>query len=104
MTERAELFLQLEHVLVRFQLRVVLHHGHQFAQSGRDLIFRSDARGLVRRADRLGARLDHLRERVALELHVAFDGFDEIRNEIVTTLQLYVDLPPRIVYFVAQTD
>ena len=99
-----QLFLQLEHVLVGLQLRIVLHHRQQLAHPGRDLSLRRHSRGLVRRVHRLGARLDHLRQRVALELHVAFDGFDQVGDQVMPALQLYVDLPPRIIYLIAQTD
>ena len=36
--------------------------------------------------------------------HVSFNRFDEVGNEVVATLELHIDLRPRVVHIVAQVD
>ena len=56
------------------------------------------------RAHSFGASLDDLRQGVALELHIAFDGFDQVRDQVMAALELYIYLPPGIIYLITQTD
>ena len=93
----AELLLQLADVAGRLELRIALHRHQQPGQGARQRVLRlADLfdRFRTRRVDldRLIARLDHRFECRALEVHRAFDGVDEIGNQIVAALELHVDL------------
>src|SRR5258706_7382186 len=98
-----ELLLQREHVLVGLQVGILLEDRDQPAERAAQRAFRLRQalhggrisrirrRGL-RRAYRAAARLDHRVERAALVLHVALHRLDEIRDQVVATLELHVDL------------
>src|SRR5690606_27532293 len=47
--------------------------------------------------DRVVPRLDHLLQGVLLVLHIALDRLDEVRDEVVATLELNVNLRPGVV-------
>ncbi len=82
-------------------MRVILHHSQQTAQAAGELILGRDARGLIRRGDRAGPGLDDLGERVALELHITLDRFDQVGNQVMAAFELDVDLAPGIIDLVA---
>ena len=50
------------------------------------------------------ARVDHGLERAAFVAHVAFDGFDEVGNEVVAARELNVDLRESVTHAVARVD
>lgn len=112
---RGELFLELHHVLVCFQVRIGFGEGKESAKgrSQRPL-------GLAEFPDRRGVggiRLGCIEardcgvagphdgvERFPLVFHVPFDRFDEIGNEIVSPRQLYVDLRKGIFDAIPEID
>jgi hypothetical protein len=54
--------------------------------------------------DRLIARRYDRFERFPLELHRTLDRVDQVRNQVMPSLQLHVDLLPRIRDLILQTD
>ena len=106
---RRQLLLQLEHVLVRLQVGIVLDQREQLTQrAGEDplrlgRLSRRRRPGLLRAHGRV-AGLDDLRQRLLLEVHVALDGVDEVRDQVVPPLQLHADLVPGFVDHVPQPD
>src|SRR5438105_8802351 len=108
-----ELFLQAEHVLIRLQVGILLEDRQEPPERAaerafglREALHRRRIAWLRRRrlrgAHRVAARLDHRLERAALVLHVALDRLDEIRNQVVATLQLHIDLRERVLETVTQ--
>jgi hypothetical protein len=94
-----ELLLDLEHVGVRLEVRVGLGQREELAQDAGEEVLRGRhlrraLLGILGRGDGGVARLDHRLERLALVLHVSLRRFDEVRNQVVTTLELDVDLRP----------
>ena len=90
-----ELTLQLQEVLVRLQVRVVLHHDHQLSEGGHQ---RSLGRSLLRGgpcgagSHRTGARdvLEHLLLMGGVTLH----RLDEVRDQVVPSAEFSVDVRP----------
>ena len=110
---RGQLFLQRQHVLVGFQVGITLGQGEQPAQRPRDLPLRraetrhrrrvARARGrLLLGGHRLVPRTNHRIERLALMAHVALGDFDEIGDQVVSPLELHVDLAEGILVPVPQ--
>ena len=60
------------------------------------------AAAFFRPADGRVPRLDHGLERAALVAHVAFDGLDQIRNQVVAARELHVDLRESVTHAVAR--
>ena len=91
---RGQLLLQRENVLVGLERRVVLDDGEERAQcSGQDVLgLGLSGRALCARGDGTGARLGDLRQDALLEVHVALDRVDEIRDQVMATLELDLDL------------
>ncbi len=56
------------------------------------------------RSHRTAARLDHLLERLPLVLRVALDGFDQIADQIMASLELHLDVGPCRLRAIAQPD
>ncbi len=56
-----------------------------------------DLRGRALRRDRGVARLHHRLERAALVAGIALHGLDQVGNEVVTLLELHVDVGERLV-------
>jgi hypothetical protein len=50
------------------------------------------------------ARLDDRFERLALVLHVALRGLDQVGNQVVAACELHVDLGERVLVAVARAD
>src|SRR6476659_1515851 len=99
-----KLALQLPEVLVGLQLRVRLGDREQPAER-----LAQDPLGLGRLGGRTcalrrGARLGDRLERAALVRRVALDGLDEVRDQVVPTLELDLDLGPRVLDPVPQPD
>src|SRR4030095_14959323 len=99
---RRQLFLQLQHVLVGAQRRVVLDHGDELAQGTRQLALGGDGLGYRGGGHGAAARVHHPFERIALELHGALYGCDQVGNQIMPALELHVDLLPGVLYLIAQ--
>src|SRR5688572_6908363 len=97
---RRQLFLKLGDVAGRLELGICLDDREESPERCRQMRLRlrrrGDARATALDRDRLVARGDDGLERIALELHRPFDGVDEIRDEIMTPLQLDVDLLPAV--------
>lgn len=112
---RRQLFGELEHVLVRFEIRILLGDDHEAAERaaeagfGGEEAFHGVGVGGIGR-DGLGggggdvAGFDDGFERGALVLHVAFGDLDEIRNEVVAALELDVDLREGVLEAVTEFD
>jgi len=110
-----QLFLELDHVLAGLEIRIGLGQGKKPAESGRQ-----SALGRSQFLDRFGvgrvrlgrgeaglcrvARLDDILERLALVLHVALDGFDEVRDQVVAPRELHIDLGECVLYPVSLVD
>src|SRR5687768_3582840 len=106
---RGQLLLELHDVLVRLELRVVLDQREELSQrSGEEVLGLSRLAGVRRtallRADGGGSGLDDPSQGLLLEVHVALDGVDEVRDQIVAALELDADLVPRLVDHVPQAD
>ena len=91
-----ELLLQREEVLVRLEVRIVLHDGQQLAEPGGDLVL---GVGLVRDAlgsDRSRPGLGDAFEELALVGGVALHGLDEVGDQVGAPTELDVDLGPAV--------
>src|SRR5581483_3723365 len=92
------------------EFRVRLHDGEQLAERAGQLLFgrRHPAHALEIAAggglEGLVPGLDHGLERLFLELHRAFDGFDQVRNQVVATPELDVNLLERVLRLVLEGD
>ena len=103
---RRDLFLQGQDVLVGLELRVVLDDGEQGAQRRGQHVL-----GLGLGGDALGtgghgrgACVGDVGQDLLLELHVALDGVHEVRDQVVPTLELDLDLGERLVDPVSTAD
>jgi hypothetical protein len=88
--------LQLQYVLIGLQLRIIFDEQKNFYQRFGKGAFRFcgflDSGG----GHCFAARLDDFLQGIVLVLHIALDGFHEIRNQIVAALELDVDLFPGV--------
>ena len=91
---RRQLLLEGEDVLVGLELGIVLDDGEQGAQgSGQHVLgLGLFGRSLGARRNGVGPRFGDLGQDILLEVHVALDRVDEVRDEIVPALQLDLDL------------
>ena len=110
-----ELVHQALERLVRLQLRIRLDDGEQPPERARESRLRlreaahrlrtaRRAGGALRRLHGAGAGRDHRVERLTLVRHVALRRLDEIRNEVIASLELHVDLRERVAEPVAHGD
>jgi len=110
---RGEFLLESHHILVGLEVGISFGNHHKAAESPREAGFRAGerlhrlwiarvCRRLLPRALCDIPRLGDGFECLALVFEVPFRGLDEVRDEIVSTLELYVDLGKRI--FVAVTQ
>jgi len=110
-----ELFLELHHILIRFQIRISFRKGKKTSErAAKQALGRTEfLYGIGVGRIRLGsleirhssiAGIDDGVECFAFMLHVTFDGFDEIGNQVITTGQLHVDLSESVFYTVAKVD
>ena len=96
---RGQLLLQLEHVLVGLELGVVLDDREQRAQRAGQRVLGG---GLLGRALGTGghgggAGVGDVGQDLLLEAHVALDRVHEVRDQVVTALELDLDLGERLV-------
>ena len=106
---RRQLLLELHDVLVGLEVGVVLDEGEQLAQgAGQEVLGLGGLSGVGRArllgGDGGGPSLDDPRQGLLLEVHVALDGVDEVRDQVVPALELHADLVPRLVDQVPQPD
>src|SRR6185312_13139725 len=112
---RGELFGELHHVLVGLEIRISLGHGHQPTECPTELLVGAgevlDCGGIsgVRGGGlqpfiRDVARLDDRLERLAFVLYVSLGRLHQIRDQVVTTGELHVDLRKRVLERVARRD
>src|SRR3954447_822973 len=103
---RGQLFLQIQEVLIRLEVGVVLRQREPLAQgTGEHVLGLCLLRGAgLLRLDRAVAGLHDFLERLALVGGVALDRLDEVRDQIVATLELHSDLRPRRIDPVPQPD
>src|SRR5687768_3126976 len=99
-----QLLLEPHDVLVGLELGIVLDHCEELTERAGQRILGPRLGGGSLRGDRGRPRLGHLRQDLLLVLHVVLDDFDEIRNQIVATLELHVDLRPGVLQLVAEID
>ena len=90
----AESALQLAELLRRFQFRVVFCHREQALQSTRKLIFRNCFVCGARCLHRLGTKLGDVFESALFVRCVAFHRLNKIRDKVVTSFELDVDVRP----------
>ena len=96
--------MKLLEVRVRLEVGVGLRDGKQVLQrTGEEAVGLHLAFGR-RRVHDGGASLGNLLERAAFVGSIAFDGLDEVRDEVETALQLHVDLRPGVIHHVAELD
>src|SRR5437899_271579 len=100
-----ELVGETGELLVGLEVRIALGEREQARQRRRHVARGVDL-GVARAAGRehSGARVRDRLENLALVLGVAFRHLDEVRDEVVAPLQLYLDLRPRAVDRLAQAD
>src|SRR5688572_3990040 len=112
---RRQLFLELNHVLIRLQVGIGFREREQAPQraaerrlGGRE---RLDGIGIGRVGGgfpeaglRRVAGVDDGLESAALVAHVPFDGLDEVRNQVVAARQLDIDLRESVTHAVARVD
>ena len=80
--------------MIRLQLGVVLDDGKERAEGSGEGVLGLGLFGWPLRAggDRIGAGVRDIGEDLLLELHVALDRVHEVRDEVVATLELDLDL------------
>jgi hypothetical protein len=91
-----QFLLQVPEVLVGLEVRVALGDGEQPAQRRRQCLLGLPGSSRTLRGDRRGARGRDLLEGGLLVRGVALDRVDQVRDQVVTALQLHVDLCPRL--------
>ena len=106
---RRQLLLELHDVLVRLQVGVVLDQREELAQgAGQEVLGLCGLAGVggtgLLGVDGGAASLDDLRQGLLLEVHVALHRIDEVRDQVVASLELDADLVPRLVDHVPQPD
>ena len=99
----ADLGLQLHEVLVGFQVGISLGNGLQVHHSVRQLLLGCNLVVDGRCVHSCGASLSHSLEHFLLVSGIALHGCYELRNQVVTLLQLNVDVGERILTIVTQT-
>jgi hypothetical protein len=112
---RGELLGELHHILVGFEIGVLLGDDHEAGEGaaeagfgGKEAFHRVAIGGIGGDGGGGGggdvAGFDHGLERGALVLHVALGGLNEIRDEVVAALELDVDLGEGVFEAVAKGD
>ena len=112
---RGELLGELHHVLVGFEIGVLLGDDHEAGEraaeagfGGKQAFHRVAIGGVGGDGGSGGggdvAGFDHGLERGALVLHVALGGLDEVGDEIVAALELDVDLGEGVFEAIAEGD
>ena len=112
---RGEFLGELHHVLVGFEVGVLLGDDHEAGEGaaeagfgGKKAFHRVAIGGIGGDGGSGGggdvAGFDHGLERGALVLHVALGGLNEIRDEVVAALELDVDLGEGVFEAVAKGD
>ena len=112
---RGELLGELHHVLVGLEVGVLLGDDHEAGEraaeagfSGEEAFHRVTIGGIGGDGGGGGggdvAGFDHGLERGALVLHVALSGLDEVGDEIVTALELNIDLGEGVLEAIAKGD
>jgi len=99
-----QFFLKLFHVLIRFQVRIVLHEGEEFVQCAGEHIFFGGGIGDSLRRDGGVPRLNDFLQRLLLEFHLSLHRLDKVRDEVVAPFQLNVDLFPAVGNLIAERD
>lgn len=110
---RGEFLLEGHHVLVCLEIGIGFGNHHQSTESAREARFRAreglHRLGIAGIRSRLLAcalcdisRLGNGFERLALVFEIAFRGLDKIRDEIVSTLELHIDLGKRVLVAITQ--
>ena len=110
-----QFLLQLHHVLIRLQIRISFREGKKTSErAAKEALGRTEflyriGVGRVRFGSleiRYGSitGTDDGVECFAFMLHVAFDGFDEIRDQVVTPGQLDIDLRESVFDAIAKID
>src|SRR6185437_7391068 len=101
-----ELRLQLLEVRVRLQVRIALGQGEYLAQRAGELVLGGALRGrsLPGRRHRGVARLDDGFEGAAFVRRIAFHGLDQVRDQVVSLLELHVDVGERLIDALAHRD
>jgi hypothetical protein len=96
---RPQLLLELQDVLVRLEIGVILDNCEQRAERRGEHVLGRRQLGRTLGARRNGVRtgVGHVRQDPLLESHVALDGIHEIRDQVVATLELDLDLGERLV-------
>src|SRR5690606_20690454 len=96
-----QLFLQVLEVLVGLEIRVVLSYGKQTFERGGELVFGLSSffniSGLGRAQDTASGLGDVIKYFFFM-LGVAFDGTNQIRNQVEAALELYGYIAPSLVY------
>lgn len=112
---RGELLGELHHVLVGFEVGVLFGDDHEAGKGaakaglgGKEAFHRVAIGGIGGDGGRSGggdvAGFDHGLECGALVLHVALSGLDEVGDEIVTALELNIDLGEGVFEAIAKGD
>src|SRR6266508_1133445 len=92
-----QLLLQRQEALVGLEVRVGLRHRKQALQGAAQHVLGRRLAGGSLRVDRPRPRLGDRLQRAPLMGGVALDGLDQVGDQVVTALELHVDLAPRVV-------
>ena len=110
-----ELLLELHHILIRFQIRISFREGKKTSErASKQPLGRTEFHyriavgwicfgGFETRYSCI-AGIDDGFECFALMLHVAFNGFDEVGDQVIATGQLHVDLREGVLDAIAKID
>src|SRR5918997_5867443 len=97
---RRELLLEVDQDRVGAKLRIVLGNGEQVpdgpGKTGLGLGLLSRRLGL----HSLGASLSYLRKHVLLLAEVLLHAFEEVRDQVISPLELHIYLPVRLLYLI----
>ena len=100
--EMAQLLLQIDKSLARFQFWIAFRQSEDARQAIRQSIFRSNPLLRIARFHRGVAGLNHGFKCVALMRHIGFDAAQQIGNEIMPLAQLHIDIAKGLAAALAQ--
>ncbi len=102
-----EFALQFEEISICFQVRIILRQSKYRLQCRREhVLCLGLSLGITAslRLHRCVARLSHLGQCPLFVLRVALHRLDKIRNQVITALELHIDIAPSLVYTILETD
>ena len=100
-----QLVLQGQKVLAGFQLRVVLGHREEAANTGDERVLRAGQIGRRSRlCDRRRARFRDLFEELSFVRRISLHRVHEVRDQVVAAAELGLDIGPRVANEIALSD